>query len=137
MYELKNKKYDLFDDLFDFPYSERRYTDLMKTDIEEYDDSYHINVEVPSVKKEDVKISLEDGYLTISIEKKNNNDLKDKTGKVIHKERYFGSIKRSYNVGDVKEEDISAKLENGLLTVVIKKPEPVKEEEKRKYIDIQ
>ena len=137
MYELKNKKYDLFDDLFDFPYSERRYLDLMKTDIEEYDDSYHINVEVPSVKKEDVKISLEDGYLTISIEKKNNNDLKDKTGKVIHKERYFGSIKRSYNVGDVKEEDISAKLENGLLTVVIKKPEPVKEEEKRKYIDIQ
>ncbi len=137
MYELKNKKYDLFDDLFDFPYSERRYSDLMKTDIEEYDDSYHINVEVPSVKKEDVKISLEVGYLTISIEKKNNNDLKDKTGKVIHKERYFGSIKRSYNVGDVKEEDISAKLENGLLTVVIKKPEPVKEEEKRKYIDIQ
>lgn len=129
--------YDPFYDLFKFPFDgDFKRNAFMKTDIEELDDKYRFNIEVPSVKKEDIKVSLTDGYLNVEVEKKNSSNNESENRKIIHKERFFGSYKRSYYVGDeVKEENISAKLEEGVLTLDVKKPSP-KEEQSTKYIEI-
>ena len=122
-------------DLFSFPF-EPKFKDFMRTDIEETDDSYIIKIEVPSVKKEDIEVSLKDGYLTVAVEKKEENETKE-SNRLIHKERFYGSFKRSYDVGDVvRDKDISASLDNGLLTLTVNKPEVVKEKETTKYIKI-
>ena len=79
--------------------------------------------------------SLDDGYLTVNAVFKNDND--EKEGKFIRRERSYGSFSRSYFVGDnVKEEDVKAKLDNGVLTLCIKKVDE-KEEPKAKYIAIE
>ena len=134
---IRRNSYNPFFDLFDFPFESQNKNEVMKTDIEENEGAYKLSIEVPSVKKEDVKISLEDGYLNVSIEKKNENVEKDKKGKILHRERYYGSFKRAFYVGeDVKNKDISASLVDGVLGITINKP--VKEENKEiKYIDIQ
>src|SRR5574344_1178053 len=86
---------------------------LMKTDIVEKEDHYEMDVELPSVKKEDITLSIEDGYLTINATSK-RVDKEENKGKVIRNERFYGSYTRSYYVGeDVKEKDISAKLVDG------------------------
>lgn len=134
---IRRNSYDPFFDLFDFPFESQHKNEVMKTDIEENENAYKLSIEVPSVKKEDVKISLEDGYLNVFIEKKNENVEKDNKGKILHRERYYGSFKRAFYVGeDVKNKDISASLVDGVLGITVKKP--VKEENKEvQYIDIQ
>jgi len=124
--------------LFDFPFEvDFGKNDAMKTDIEEKDDSFEMNIELPDIKKEDVKISLNEGNLVVEAVK--NEKIVDKEAKrnFLKKERYFGSYSRSYYLGEnIKEEDISAKMENGLLTITVKKP--LKEEDNSvKYINIQ
>lgn len=141
MSNIIRRNYDpFFGDLFDFPFftGSTSSRELMKTDIEELENAYELRIEVPSVKKEDIKVSLENGYLTVLAEKKNNEVNKDNHGKVIHKERYFGEFKRSYYVGDeFKFEDVSATLQDGVLTLNLKKPIPEeKKENERKYIQI-
>ena len=69
----------------------------MKTDIIDHDDSYEMKIELPEIKKEDIKMSLDNGYLTIEAKVENNTDESDK---YIRKERYYGEFKRSYYVGD-------------------------------------
>lgn len=134
---IRRNSYDPFFDLFDFPFESERKNEIMKTDIEENDSSYKLSIEVPSVKKEDVKISLEEGYLNVFVEKKNENVEKDQKGKILHRERFYGSFKRAFYVGDeIKYKDISASLNDGVLTINVNKP--VKEETKEvQYIDIQ
>ena len=92
---------------------------MMKTDIKENKDNYQLFIELPEVKKEDTKITLENGYLkvTASLNKEEEND-----EDYIVRERSYGEFSRSYYVGDtVKLEDVSAKLDSGVLTVNIKK----------------
>lgn len=134
---MKRNDFDLFGDWFGLPFeTENRRNEVMKTDIEESDNGYKLNIEVPSVKKGDVKVSLNDGYLVVTVEKKGKDIEKDNVGKVIHKERYFGTFKRSYYVGEaIKDNDIDAKLEDGVLVIDVKKPQ--KEEEKNsKFIEV-
>ena len=131
----KQNYFDLFDPFFnDFFGLERnaKYNEVMKTDIIDHDDSYEMKIELPEIKKEDIKMSLDNGYLTIEAKVENNTDENDK---YIRKERYYGEFKRSYYVGDtVNEEDIEAKLQDGVLTLNIKKVEPKVPE--KKYIEI-
>ena len=131
-----NNPFDLFDPFFnDFFGLERnaKYNEVMKTDIIDHKDSYEMKIDMPEINKDDIKMSLEDGYLTIEAKVEKNTDENDK---YIRKERYYGEFKRSYYVGDnIKEEDIDAKLENGVLTLNIKKIEEVAKPEK-KYIAI-
>ena len=131
-----NDPFDLFDPFFnDFFGLERnaKYNEVMKTDIIDHKDSYEMKIDMPEINKDDIKMSLENGYLTIEAKLEKNTDENDK---YIRKERYYGEFKRSYYVGDnVKEEDIDAKLENGVLTLNIKKIEEEKAPEK-KYIAI-
>lgn len=123
-----------FNDFFDFP-REIRSNELMKADVREDDKQFHIDVDLPSIKKENVQIELHEGYLTIHAEEHRNEDEKS-NGKYIRRERYAGKFSRSFYVGeDVKESDISANLTDGVLTVNINKVEPKKEE--KKYIEVQ
>ena len=118
----KQNPFDLFDPFFnDFFGLDRnaKYNEVMKTDIIDHDGSYEMKVDMPEIKKDDIKMSLNDGYLTIEAKVEKNTDENDK---YIRKERYYGEYSRSYFVGDgVTEDDIDAKLENGVLTLNIKK----------------
>ena len=131
-YGLIDPVWDLFNDSF---FSGESYSKMLKTDIKEYDDKYELSVEVPGIEKKDINISLEDGYLVISTTK--NNEIKqENNGKVLRQERFTGSYKRSFYVGEhYKYSDISAKLANGILTINITKP--VHNEAEQKYIDIE
>ena len=99
---------------------------LMKTDVRELDGSYELDVDLPGFKKDEVTVNLQDGYLTISAAKGLDKDEPDKKGKFLRQERYAGSMSRSFYVGDVKPEDVKAKYESGVLTVLIPKEEPKK-----------
>ncbi len=93
-----------------------------RADISETDDSFSVNVEVPGIKREDVKISLEDHVLNISGENKLE---KEEKGKKFHRiERYYGSFSRSFTLPEnVDEEKIEAGFKDGLLTLTIPKTE--------------
>ena len=105
---------------------------LMKTDVRELENGYQIDVDLPGFKKEDVELTLEKGVLTISAVKNLNKEDKDeKTGKVLRQERYAGSMSRSFFVGEnVTENDITAKMENGVLSLNIPKAGPKLPEKK-------
>ena len=130
---------NLFDDFFDFNYPTFRYdtTELMKTDIKETDNGYEVTMNLPGVKKEDVKAELKDGYLTIQASSNTSKDEKDNDGRYIRRERYAGTCSRSFYVGDaVTQEDIKAKFENGTLTLDIPKKDAKPAVEQKKYISI-
>ncbi len=98
---------------------------LMRTDVREHEDSYELDVELPGFQKDEVQLTLENGYLNISAAKGLNKEEKDKkTGKTIRQERYTGAMSRTFYVGeDVTEEDIKARLEHGVLSLQIPKKE--------------
>ena len=111
--------YDPFFDRFFLRANNCSTQHMMKTDIKENKSDYQMFIELPEVKKEDTRITLENGYLkvTATLNKEDEND-----EDYIYRERSYGEFSRSYYVGDtVKLQDISAKLENGVLTVDIKK----------------
>ena len=96
--------------------------DFMKTDVKEKEQTYELSVDIPGYKKDEVTAQLNDGYLTIMATKNENHDEKDADGKYIRRERFSGSCSRSFYVGDnVKQEDIKAKFENGILTLSVPK----------------
>ena len=121
---------NLFDYLFSDPVfnvNTTNTTNRMATDIKENENGYELAMEVPGFNKEDLKIELKEGYLTITAEHNTTNDQKDNEGRVIRKERYYGSSKRSFYVGDyLNQEDIKAKFKHGLLTLDFPKKEAPK-----------
>lgn len=127
---------NIFDDFFNAPFFTRNEPNMMKTDIKEHDAGYELTVDLPGIKKEDIKAELNDGYLTITAENNSSKEEKDEKGKYIRRERYTGSYSRSFYVGDgLTEQDIKAKFENGTLTLAIPKKE-VLPEKQNKYIAI-
>ena len=144
---------NLFDDFFgDFPfyYDDRAMKDaekklyghkanhVMKTDIKEMNNGYELVVDLPGFKKDEIKVQLKDGYLTLSAAKGLDKDEQDKKGNYIRRERYAGTLSRSFYVGDaVSEEDIHAKYEDGILKLSVPKKAPKAVEEKDGYIAIE
>ena len=131
---------NVFDDFFDFPSMPRQQQaiSVMKTDVREHENGYELDVDLPGIKKENVKVKLEDGYLTISASTAQNNDEKDKKGNYIRRERFSGSYSRSFYVGEeIKETDIKAKFDNGVLQLSIPKPEVLPKQPESKYIAIE
>ena len=111
---------------------------LMSTDIKDTDAGYEVTMNLPGVKKEDVKAELKDGYLTINASSNSSKDEKDDNGHYIRRERYSGSCSRSFYVGDqVTEADIKAKFEDGTLKLLIPKKEEKPAVEEKKYIAIE
>ena len=110
---------------------------LMKTDVKELEDKFEVAVDLPGFKKEDLKLELKDGYLTIHAAKTLDKDSEDAEGKYIRRERYSGSCARSFYVGEgVKQEDVRARFEDGILKLSVPKENPRKMEE-NKYIAIE
>lgn len=110
---------------------------MMKTDVKETEKGYEVAVDLPGFKKDEIQLELNDGYLTISAEKGLDKEEKDKKDKYIRRERYAGSMSRTFYVGEsVTENDIHAKYENGILTLDVPKEEAKKVLEKR-YISIE
>lgn len=133
---------NLFDDFFAGfakPFSSvSNQTVAMKTDVKELDNSFELDIDLPGVKKEDVKAELTDGYLTISATHGTQTEDKDNDGKYIRRERYFGSASRSFYVGDqIKQEDIKARFENGILKLSIPKVDKQNAVEQKHYIAIE
>ena len=133
----RRNEFDLFDDFFKgddfFP---RRESAIMKTDIKEKKDKYVIEMDLPGYEKQNINLSLKDGYLEVSasVEKENNSDEKEK---FVHKERFYGHCSRSFYVGDeISEEDISAEFKNGTLIIDIPKKEEKKALPEAKHIEI-
>lgn len=110
-----------FDDLFDILPIRRE--NRMKCDIYEKDNKYYIEMEVPGFNKEDIDISLKEGYLTVRAEKKMSNEEKDEDKKYLRKERNYIRTERSFNLGNIDEENIDASFENGVLKIEIPKAE--------------
>lgn len=134
---------NLFDNFMDdmFPESGRKtfktMPSIMRTDIKETEDQYVLSVELPGFNKEDVKLSLKDGYLNISATAQDEEEEEEKDGKFLRRERYTGAMTRSFYVGeDITEEDVKAKFGNGVLTLSLPKEAPKKIEEP-KYICIE
>ncbi|MBQ1368656.1 MAG: Hsp20/alpha crystallin family protein, partial [Firmicutes bacterium] len=93
----------------------------MKTDVREHDDHYEVDIDLPGFKKDQIQLSLENGYLTVTASKEVEKD-KAKKGKTIRQERYDGTMQRSFYVGEaLTEKDITAKLEHGVLSLAIPK----------------
>ena len=99
---------------------------IMKTDVRETKDGYDVFVDLPGFKKEDVKLDLENGYLTITANRSEDLNEKDKEGHYIRQERCTGSCARSFYVGEVKKEDIHAKFEDGVLHIQLPAPQQTK-----------
>ncbi len=130
---------DLFDDFFEPHYRGYNHnSELMKTDIRETREGYELSMDLPGVKKEDLKAELKDGCLTISATSNQSRDEKDEEGRYIRRERYSGSFSRSFYVGEnVTQEDIKAKFADGTLTLQVPKKEQLPKVEEKKYIAIE
>ena len=132
---------DIFDDFMDdfgFPDVNKELygkhaKNVMKTDVRELEDGYEIIMDLPGFKKEEIEIMLENGYLNVSATKGLDKDESDKAGKYIRRERYAGSMSRSFYVGDdITHEDIHAKFENGILKLDVPKKEAKAVEAKKR-----
>ena len=143
---------DFFADFFDDPFFndkemrklEKKLTErpharsvqnLMKTDVKETADAYEMKVELPGFKKENIRLTLENGYLTIYAEKDSDEE---RGGKFLRRERYAGACKRSFYVGDELHEDqIKAEFKHGVLKIDLPKKKEVPAVEQSKYIAIE
>ena len=128
---------DLFDEMMNFPFEDEFFgrrnplygknaKNMMKTDVRETENSYEIDIDLPGFKKDEINAELKNGYLTISAAKGLDKDEKDeKTGNYIRRERYAGSMSRSFYVGDnITQNEIRAKFENGILQLTLPKKDP-------------
>ena len=104
----------------------------MKTDVHEHEDRYEVDIDLPGFKKDEITLTLENGYLTVGAAKSLDKNETTKKGKIIRQERYAGSLHRSFYVGDnLTENDIAAKFENGVLSLSVPKAEARKLPEKK------
>ena len=133
---------NLFDDLFeDFPFRSLENVDRklygkhagreMLTDVKEHENHYAVEIDLPGFKKDEIKLELNEGYLTITASKGVDEEEKNKQGRIVRQERYSGVMQRTYYVGEqMKAEDIKAKYEDGVLKLEIPKVEEKKLPEK-------
>ena len=140
---------NLFDDFMNdfafpaFPNVEKKLyskhaRNLMKTDVKDTDTGYEVDVDLAGFKKDEIQIELEKGFLTVTAAKGLDKDEKDKKDNYIRRERYAGSMSRSFYVGEhVTEDDIHPKYENGILSFTVPKEEAKAIEDKKHYISIE
>ena len=108
---------------------------MMKTDVKETENGYEVDVELPGFKKDEIHLDLERGYLTISTEKSLEKKEENEKGKMLRQERYSGTMKRTFFVGEhVTEEDVKASYENGVLHLELPKEDAVKVPEKKQIL---
>lgn len=140
---------NLFDEMMRFPFENdffskrsplygKNAAQIMKTDIQETDKAYELAIDLPGFKKEEIGAELKDGYLMINASKSFDQDEKGSDGRYIRRERYSGSMSRSFYVGEaVRQEDIKARFENGILNLSIPKVDEQKKVAAPNYIAIE
>lgn len=113
--------YNVLDDFFsnDWPLRRTLSHDTFKVDVEDNGREYRIEAEVPGIEKNEINVELNDGKLMISITRDENSESKKKN--FIHRERRYSSMSRSIYLEDAKSDGITAKLENGLLKIIVPK----------------
>ena len=117
------------DDIFDdFQVSSNN---KMKCDIYEKGGDYHIEMDIPGFKKDDIKIESKDGYLTITAEKSDETNDEDKN--YIRRERTYGKYERSFYLGNFEDNDVKAEFKDGMLKITVPKKE---QDNDKKYIEI-
>ena len=138
----------LFDDWMGFPFRDfgsdvdrklygKNAAHVMKTDLKEHDEGYELAIDLPGFKKDQISLELRNGYLTITAAKNMEENGKDDKGRLVHQERYTGTMSRSYYLGEhITEEDVKAKFEDGVLTLCFPK-EDAKKLPERRYIQIE
>ena len=131
------RNFDLFDSFFgNDDFLPRRESSLMKTDIKETDDKFIIEMDLPGYSKENIDLSLNNGYLEVSakVERENNSDENEK---YVRRERFVGECSRSFYVGeDITEEDIAAEFKDGILKIDVPKKDAIEEENTTRKIEI-
>ena len=132
----------LLDDFFDHPHQRSHFqshtSEMMRTDVKDLGNVYEMTMNLPGIKKENVKAELKDGYLTISAASNSHKDEKDSDGVYIRRERYAGTCSRSFYVGEnVKQEDIKARFEDGTLKLQVPKNSKEVVVENPNYITIE
>ncbi len=121
----------IFDDVLDSMF-EKPNSDIMKTDVKVVGDNYLLDISIPGYDKEDIKLELERGYLTVTAEQNKESNSDDE--KYIRRERFYGKCSRTFYVGDnVTEDEINANYKNGILTITVPKTSKV---DNKKVIEI-
>ncbi len=125
---------NLFDDMFNFddfdkemdrmmrPLYGKHAQNVMKTDVRETENSYELDIDLPGFKKDEIKVELDNGYLSISASKGLDKDEENNKGKYIRRERYAGAMNRTFYIGNhLTQQDIKAKFEDGILKISVPK----------------
>ena len=120
------------DDIFDDFISSRK-EQYMKCDIYEKEGNYHIEMDIPGFKKNEISVETKDGYLTIKAEKHSEENEQDEKKNYIRRERVYGKYERSFYLGDLDEDNIHASFEDGMLKIEKTKKEEV---DTKKVIEI-
>lgn len=130
-YTHRNRDYMTFNPFRDMERMERAFfenNDLgtvafsgIKTDIQDKGDSYLLEAELPGFEKDDIKIDIDGDMMTVSAEHKSENEEKDEKKNYIRCERYYGSYSRSFNISEIKADEITAKYDNGILKLNLPK----------------
>ncbi len=132
----RRNSFDLFDDFFEDDFFPKYEKNLMKTDIREKKDKYIIDVDLPGYDKKNINLSLRNGYLNIAA-KVDKEEHSGEDEKFVRRERYVGECSRSFYVGDdIKEEDIHAEFNNGILKIFIPKKQIENKKDEIKQIEI-
>ena len=118
--------YDMLDDFFSDTLLPRKslLSDTFKLDVKENKDNYQIEAELPGIKKEEINIQMNNERLTINIDKE--EEINESKKNYIHRERHICSMNRSIYLPDAKDNDIKAKLNDGVLTIIVPKQEKSK-----------
>jgi len=113
--------YNMLDDFFssDWPFRRNLSYDTFKVDVVSEEVNYVVEAELPGVEKKDISVQLNEGRLQISVTREESKEDSDK--RYIHRERRYSSMSRSVYLEDAQAEGISAKLENGILRILVPK----------------
>lgn len=119
---MKKNNISIFNDLFDENFSLLQFKNdfyNLRTNIKETEKEYVFDINVAGVKKENIDLNIEDNYLIVTVS--DNNEVNENESTYLRKEITYKNMKRKYYVGDVKEENIKASLNNGILQIIIPK----------------
>ena len=108
----------------------------MKVDVRDDGDHYTLEADMPGVTRDDVKVEVTNGVLTLSAGYDESKEDKDAEDRYVYRERRCGSVSRSFNVEGIREEDITARFQDGVLTLELPKREAPAVPEAR-HIEIQ
>lgn len=129
-----NDFYDMVDSFFNTPMDREVFESSFKVDVSEDDDKFLVEAEMPGIKKDSIDIDFDRGNLTLTVNSSTEKDDSDEEKNYIHKERKSTRMTRSMYFGDIDEENIKARLEDGILEIEIPKE---KEEKTNKKIEIE